>query len=210
MLTRLARQGVTARSVIDVGANKGQFTIAACNILRPDLVHSFEPIPTVAHKLRQNCAAYPQVQVHELALGAVNGSAVININSHSQSSSLLPLGERHLRSFPRAKKAGEATVALQRLDCVIDPASFVAPVLMKVDAQGFEGPVLEGASGVLPAIDLVIAECSFSPLYEGETPFLSLLELLDRKGFELVRPVGHLSDPSNGAYLQMDGLFRRR
>src|SRR5262245_58414070 len=95
MVSGLARQGITARTIIDIGANKGQFTVAARNLLRPSVVHSFEPLPDAAGALRRNCARYPEVRVYELALGAESGTATMHVNSHSQSSSLLPIGERH-------------------------------------------------------------------------------------------------------------------
>jgi FkbM family methyltransferase len=209
MVTSLARQGVAPRTIIDVGANKGQFTVAARNVFRPSVVHSFEPLPRVAEALRRNCARYPEVKVHQLALGAESGAATMHVNSHSQSSSLLPIGDRHLRSFPRAQEVGEARVEIRRLDGVLEVSELVEPVLMKIDAQGFEAPVLEGADGILGSVDMIVAETSFTPLYEGELPFFGLFEYLRQRDFDLLRPVGFLRDGATGEYLQMDALFRR-
>jgi FkbM family methyltransferase len=209
MVTRLARQGIVAGSVIDIGANKGQFTIAARNILRPAVVHSFEPLPDVVHALERNCARYPEVNVHPFAVGAEDGTATLHVNAHSQSSSLLPIGERHLQAFPQAREIRELSVEVRRLDSILDRSELAGPVLMKIDSQGFEVPVLKGARGVLDCIDLIVAETSFAPMYEGEVPFVGLLEHLHELKFELVRPVDLLADDATGELLQMDVLFRR-
>jgi FkbM family methyltransferase len=209
LVERLRRQGLRPRVVFDVGANRGQFTVAARNLLRPDRIDAFEPLPEAAAALRRHCTRYPEVTVHELALGSRSGRETLHVNVHSQASSLLELGERHRRAFPRARPVGEVEVRVQRLDALVTLGELARPVLAKVDTQGYEAEVLAGATGLAEAIDWLVLETSFDPLYAREEPFVTLLEVMGDMGFRFDRPVGALMDPATGEYLQMDALFSR-
>ncbi len=210
MVSELSRQGIRPRTIIDVGANKGQFAIAALWLLRPDRLHSFEPLPDVGEVLERTCSGYEEVVIHRFALGSAEGTATLHVNAHNQSSSLLRLGERHRRAFPKALPVDSVEVEVQRLDAVMADEALASPVLMKIDAQGYEAEVLKGATGILDKIDQLVIETSFTPLYEHEMPFLELLDLINSLGFRFDRPVGSLKDPTNGQYLQMDALFSQK
>lgn len=209
MLRSLRRQGVAVRTFLDVGANKGQFSVAARNIFHPRRIHAFEPLPRLSARLDEIARHYPEIVVHPYALGATAGDAVLYANSHSQSSSLLALSDRHLRAFPAARAVDRVTVSVRRLDECVTREDLDSPVLLKIDTQGYELPVLEGASGVLDRVQMLVVETSFTSLYEGERPFLDLLAHVEDLGFEFVRPIGFLTDPHDGEYLQMDALFVR-
>lgn len=208
MVRHLHRQGIRPQTVIDVGANRGQFSVAACEIMRPRMVHAFEPLPDVGQRLTAAVARYPQVVVHRCALGAAPGRATLNVNSHSQSSSLLPLAERHQRAFPDARAQRTATIDVKTLDTVL-PAELARPTLLKVDTQGYEAEVLEGAKNALDGIDWIVAELSFTPMYAGEALFNEMQQRLMDLGYRFERPVGSLRDPHTGEYLQIDALFVR-
>ena len=209
MVAGLSRQGIRPRTVLDAGANKGQFTIAARNLLRPQRIHAFEPLPAVGEELARNCSRYPEVIVHRMALGATEGEAVLHVNRHSQSSSFLRIQDRHLSAFPDAQELNDVVVNVGRLDEALAGEPLAVPVLLKVDTQGFEADVLAGATGVLEQLDYVVLETSFVPLYEGERLFRQVLTLMEGLSFQFSRPVGALRDPGTGEYLQMDALFER-
>lgn len=209
MVNGLRMQGIRPSTVVDAGANKGQFTVAARQLLRPERIYAFEPLPDIGAELARHCAGYPEVEVHHMALGARPGEAALHVNRHSQSSSLLPLRERHLAAFPDAHELSEVVVKVGRLDEALTGVSLVAPVLLKIDTQGYEADVLEGATGVLDRLDYVVLETSFTPLYEGERTFREILGLMESLSFEFLRPVGTLRDPRTGEYLQVDALFSR-
>lgn len=209
MVNGLRMQGIRPNTVVDAGANKGQFTIAARQLLRPERIYAFEPLPEIGAELARHCAAYSEIEVHHMALGASPGQGILHVNRHSQSSSLLPLRERHLAAFPDARELSEVVVNVGRLDEALAAESLVAPVLLKIDTQGYEADVLEGATGVLDRLDYVVLETSFTPLYEGERTFREILALMESLLFEFARPVGTLRNPRTGEYLQVDALFCR-
>lgn len=209
MVRGLVRQGIEPRLVIDVGANRGQFSTAVLELVPQADVVAFEPIPAAAEMLRTLNTRWPdRLTVIESAVGAEPGRATLTINSHSQSSSLRTLTAAHLTAFPGAVPEGQVDVEVVRLDDALGDRALGGGSLLKVDAQGLEREVLTGAGDRLTEFEHVIIEASFRPLYEGEWTFTDLLDFAGDKGLRFVRPVGSLRDPHTGEYLQMDALFR--
>ena len=210
MTLDLRRQGITPKTVIDVGANAGQFAVAAANIFTGVAIHSFEPDPATAKRLRDSVDGLPNVTVYPIGLDAAEGTAELHVNAHSHSSSMLTLGPVHMTAFPAAREIGTVEVTVSTLDAVFRSQPLEPPVLLKLDVQGYESRVLEGGRETLKRIDYVIAEASFKPMYEGEVLFLDMVALMKDRGFDFLRPVGWLSDPKTGEILQVDMLFARR
>ena len=80
---------------------------------------------------------------------------------------------------------------------------------MKVDTQGYESKVLQGAEKSLEQIDTVQMEMSLVPLYEGELLLHDMCMLMSEKGYSLVAIETGFSDPNSGQLLQVDGIFHR-
>ena len=209
LVSALARQRILPRTVIDVGANEGQFTIASAKIFSNVEVHSFEPVPEVVVQLKKNVEALRNVKVYPLALGDRQGQCAFRVNSHSHSSSVLALGEAHLRAFPSAREIRVIDVQLTRLDAIFDEIDLKPPVLLKLDVQGYEAQALNGGSRTLKRCDYVVAEASLKAMYDGETPFSGIVAIMAQENFEFSRPVGWLTEPHTGEVLQLDALFRR-
>ncbi len=210
MVSCLARQGIKPETVIDVGANVGQFAIACAKIFPSVTVHSFEPEPDSLKRLRRNVAELSSVRVYPVALGDKSGELMFHVNSHSHSSSFLALGKRHREAFPHAKEIDTIKVAVSTLDSEMQSVALDPSVLLKLDVQGYETQVLEGATETLKRIDYVLLEASFRPLYEGESTFMEIARTMEKQGFEFLRPVAWLTDPQTGEVLQIDALFERR
>ena len=207
LVSSLRRQGVVPGTVIDVGANVGQFAVACAKMFPDATIHSFEPIPECVEGLRRHAAKLDRIRVYPMALGARTGDISIHVNSHRHSSSLLSLGRRHQDAFPAAREIGTIQVPISTLDEQFSALPLEGPVLLKLDVQGYEPQVLEGASRTLNRVDYALLECSFRPLYEGETLFIEMVRLMAGCGFEFSHPLGWLEDPRKEEILQMDALF---
>jgi FkbM family methyltransferase len=210
MISSLMRQGISPKTVIDVGANVGQFAVACKRIFSGATVHSFEPLPECAAKLKQNVAKLAGVRVYAIALGEQSGEVVFHVNSHSHSSSILALGDRHRRAFPHAREMHTIKVPVSTLDLEMKSIPLEGPVLLKLDVQGYEPQVLEGATETLKRVDYVLLEASFRPMYEGERTFMEIARTMEEREFEFLRPIAWLNDPRTGEVLQADALFARR
>jgi len=207
MVSSLKRQGIIPKTIIDVGANVGQFTVACTKIFPGVSIHSFEPLPGCVQQMQRNVVGLDGVRVYPLALGEASGEVMMHVNSHSHSSSILALGERHRRAFPNAREIGDIKVKISTLDLEMKPMSFERPVLLKLDVQGYEPQVLEGAIETLKRVDYVLLEASFRPMYKGEKTFMDIARTMESYGFQFLRPVDWLSGPRSGEILQIDALF---
>ena len=208
MLHMIRDEGIDPEIIIDVGANKGQFGIAAAVIFPNSTVSSFEPDPETYSELIKNTTTYKNIKCFQTALGAEDGEIEFNRNSYSLSSSILPITEKHLSAFPEATEKEVIKIPLTTLDIISTQFDFTKTVLLKLDVQGYEKIVLEGARDTLKNINFVALEASFKPLYEGEMLFGECLDVMREYGFEIITPIGYLKDPKTGKILQIDLLFK--
>jgi FkbM family methyltransferase len=196
--------------VFDVGAAKGLYGRGLRQFGYDSVIVSFEPLNDAFGKLERESRADSSWHARHYALGAASGELAINIAGNSDSSSLLPMLERHTSAAPTTNYVGTQTVSLKRLDDVAGEwIRSSSRAFLKIDAQGYERDVLEGASGVMGDIRGVQIELTFEPLYEGGMLFDEAIELLLSQGFSLQGLEPGFRDPTNQQLLQADGVFFR-
>jgi FkbM family methyltransferase len=210
MVSALARQDIKPNTIIDVGANVGQFAIASAKFFPNTSVHSFEPLPDCVALLQKNVKRLNNIKVYPFALGDAEAEVEFHVNEHSHSSSILPLADSHRKAFPDAQEKETISVKVSTLDDVFNSIELKSPILLKLDVQGYEAQTLHGGLKTLQRVDYVILEASFKPMYEGEMVFMDIVRLMEEYGFSFLRPVGWLSHPKTGETLQTDALFVKR
>jgi FkbM family methyltransferase len=197
--------------VLDVGANSGQFASQVRQCGYSGRIVSFEPLSRAHLELQQSCSkdtlwdAYPRC-----ALGDHNGEVEINIAGNSESSSILPMLELHRTAAPDSAYQGNEIVEIKTLDEVAGQyLKDARATFLKIDTQGFEWQVLDGARKTLPHIKGILVELSLVPLYGGQHLWRELIDRLEAEGFTLwaFKPV--FADLSQGRTLQVDGIFYR-
>lgn len=196
--------------ILDIGANDGQYAIEVRRLGYRGRIVSFEPLPDVATRLRERTADDPAWTMRAVALGDAPGSATINIAGNSASSSLLSMLPEHEHLAPGTACVGHVKVDVERFDDIADEViEGAANPYMKIDTQGFEARVLEGAKGSLDRIAGMQLELSIVPLYGSAPLYIEILHRLDAAGFVLMGIEPGFSDPSSGQLLQFDGIFYR-
>lgn len=201
-------QGRHVATVIDVGANKGQFSLLALEAFPGCRIHAFEPLAQPGARYRQVLGHRADVTLHEVAIAADAGEATIYVSGREDSSSLLPITERQATSFPGTALKETRTIVKRPLDAVLTAADLVAPVLLKIDVQGFELEVLKGSRALLPLVDLVYVECSFVELYAGQALAPEIQAFLEVAGLTLAAS-HNAQHGADGTLLQEDRLFAR-
>ena len=209
IVKRLTSAGVVPKTVIDVGANTGQFSVAASNEFRHADIYSIEPDPSTAAKLRQNLPARIAKNIIRKAVGERDGTIIFNVNTDSQVSSILPLGDDRQRAFPKSVVTQQISVPLATLDSIFNFIPLAQPILLKIDVQGYEDQVIAGAANFLKSVSWVVMEVSFARLYKGEQDFVSIIGLMSKHGFRFVRPLNFHQSGKSADIIEMDALFER-
>lgn len=195
-----------ANTLIDVGANKGQFSLAFRG-LRPDaIVHAFEPLQAAALTFEALFRDDPRVHLHRCALGAEDTTARFFVADRADSSSLLRPNANQERAF-NVRAMSEVEVPVRRLDSCLSLDDLPRPILMKVDVQGGEMAMLRGCRN-LSQVDFIYVELSFVELYDGQPLFDDVYAFLVTNGFRLAGVFNQVSTSSFGP-TQADFLFRR-
>ena len=198
-------------TVIDVGANDGEYGQLLRRGGYQGAIVSFEPLQDEHERLLGAAEGDRRWFVApRMALGDENREVAINVAGNSCSSSILPMHARHEEAAPQSRYVGVQRVPMHCLDDVAHPAiADGRALLLKIDAQGYEMPVLRGAQRLLQQIVGLQLELSVTQLYEGQVLYLDMIEWLRERGFELWNVIPGFVEPASGRLLQFDGIFYR-
>ncbi len=174
--------------VVDVGAHHGEFARLLRGIGYAGAIVSYEPVAGAFEELSRASAGDPGWRIHRLALARTDGTRSINVSHSTDFSSFLRLQAHAESAFPEARVEGEETVDVRRLDAVLDEhatEAATAPIFLKIDTQGSDVEVLEGAGGVLDRVAALQTEVPLRPLYRGVAGMPEVLSVLTASGFAL-------------------------
>ena len=198
----------SARTVIDVGANRGQFMLLAREVYPDAEIHAVEAQPQLKSLLDKLAVRDGRSQIYCVALADKASSATLHIAGRDDSSSLLEIGELQCHEFPGTEEVDRVTVDTMRLDDLLDDQLLPKPVLLKIDVQGFELAVLRGAKELLPSIAWVLMECSYVELYKDQPLAGDIVTWMCDHGYAL-HAVGEPWVNQSGEPVQADFVFRR-
>lgn len=186
--------------VFDVGANAGQYA----EMIRGEVgfngpIVSFEPVPRLAAALRDKAAADANWYVYELALDRETRETEFHVAAVDQFSSLKTPSHSETRRFVKMNSTVE-TVCLRTSTLGIEFPKIQAALgfrrpFLKVDTQGNDVEVVEGADDVLDSFVGLQSELAIRRLYENSKNFSEALEIYAGKGFTLSALI-----PNNGGH----------
>lgn len=196
-------------AIVDVGAHHGEFA----RLLRTEVgfhgpVASFEPMPASFEALRRTMAGDSAWTGHCMALGATSGELGLNVYPETVFNSFLTPNALGQDMFAPELAAGSTTesVPVRRLDQVLDlPGALV----LKVDTQGYDMEVIEGAAGVLERVAAILIELPVRPIYEGAPDLIEIMRWLAEWGYEPVGLFPVTRDPDYFRVVEFDGVFVR-
>jgi FkbM family methyltransferase len=191
--------------VLDVGANTGQYASDVRALGYSGMIFSFEPVERSYERLRGAFRDDPQWQGRQVALGDKAGEMTMNVipDLTEMSSLLQPRG-----SWPSIV---EESVQVRRLDELFDEIAAGVPdprAFLKMDTQGYDLRVFEGAAGCLERVHGLESELSVRPLYEGMRSYTEALATYDAAGFILAH-VSVVSRDSDGELAELNCFMKR-
>lgn len=199
-LSRLSFQ-----TVVDVGANRGQFAVMARRLFPQAQIYSFEPLGEPAARFTEALGQDDRVRLFPCAIGPTAGPASIYVTSRDDSSSLLRPGSAQTEIFG-GQTARKDEIAVCRLSDCLEAGAIQGPALLKVDVQGGELDVLQGSADLIDQFEALYIECSFIQLYEGQPLFGDISRWAEEHGFRLGGVYNQYVDPRHGP-VQADFLF---
>lgn len=197
------------RTVLDVGANRGQFQEfmrKSCGF--KERVISFEPQPDLAEKLCKLAETDSDWLIKPVGLSDTEGELEMKICHGDDLSSFLSPAV----TSPAAKVVETKVVPVKTLDSYrteIEGFCPLSQVFLKIDTQGYDLNVLRGASEILKTAPVVQTELSFQSIYKGQPPAQEVINLLVDKGFALagMTPTSRLDDLT---VPEFDGIFVKK
>lgn len=174
--------------VIDVGANVGFFTVAAAKRLRMGRVLSIEPSSAALQRLQENLKLNSVedrvILFPGLASSSEGSSDLYSIPGMEEYSSASPIVHKAVAKRATVKEA----VSARTIDGLVAEYD-LRPKLIKVDVEGAEGLVFEGAVHTITEHrPIIISELSPELLSQfGSTP-ADIISLFDRIGYAVVDP----------------------
>jgi FkbM family methyltransferase len=179
---RVLLRQLSINCVLDVGANTGQFAGELRAAGFDGLICSFEPVERAFLELQARFRGDPMWRGYRMALGSENSQMTMHVDP------ALTIMSSLLKPRRRWPGAIEETVEVRRLDDLFDEA--VAPIsepriFLKMDTQGYDLQVFEGAAGCVGRIQGLQSELSVTPVYEGMPTYLEALSTYQGAGFSL-------------------------
>jgi FkbM family methyltransferase len=196
----------TFATVIDVGANRGQFALFARLTYPHARVICFEPLPEAIQCFREIFADDHSVSIEGVALGEQSCEMQMHVTAEDDSSSLLQVGERQCTEFGTAE-VRTIEVAVRRLDECLRGYDLKPPILLKLDVQGSEASVLRGCGDFLSRCQVIYLEGSYVELYKEQPLIGEIVEYLRNWGFHQVGAYNQAFG-ADGSLLQADFLFK--
>ncbi len=194
--------------VLDVGANIGQYGSELRSIGYEGQIISFEPTSDAYTKLAALSKKDKKWNAFHYSLGEFDGDSEINISKNSVSSSLLNNLPQLIESAPAAAFVAKEKISVKKLDSIFnDLRTDSDTVYLKIDTQGYENMVLNGALESLKKIKIIQIEMALIPTYEGSLSFEQMIEKLTALQFKLISIESGYYDKKTGNLLEVDGVF---
>lgn len=200
--------------VIDIGANTGQFAESLYDFGYRGRTISFEPVAEAHREISARSAAYPQWTVAErMAIGERDGEIEFHITDDTKFSSVLPIEDSFSAHNTKSAIVRKEMLPIRQLDQVIEqyaPDWKTATILLKIDTQGYEQQVINGAQQVLASAKGLKIEIPVYKMYQhAQLGFYETIHLVEKEGFQPFSFHVEGVDLPTGRVNTMDGLFFR-
>lgn len=200
-------QQLKINTIIDIGANNGQFLRFISKVLKDVKIYSFEPINECYLNLEKLKNEIDCLEVFNIALGDDDTETTFFQSEFSASSSLVEMANLHSTLFPHTQNYKKDIISVKKLDSFIDKIPIIPRLLIKIDVQGYENKVLTGGRKFIKMADILFIESSYFELYKNQWLFYELNEYLYSQGFFFSGNLEQITAPQNNLTVQADAIY---
>jgi FkbM family methyltransferase len=205
LLEDVRARGFVPRGILDVGANRGDWTRMALSVFPDAHVIMIEPQVEMIASLETLCREQSNVSLVKAGAGSEPGQLLQTIWEDLAGSSFLPPEDAVLQ-----KKGRQRLTPVVTIDSVLASRSHFHPDLVKLDIQGFELKALAGATSIFGRAEMLVLEVSFFEFIAGQPTARDVIAFMGDRGYEIYDVPGFLRRPFDGALGQMDIAFARK
>lgn len=193
----LYQLGFRPKTIVDVGVADG--TLELYRHFPGSKLALVEPIEEFQPSIDAILAKLPGT-VHYVAAGPEDGDVSFAVDS--------AVASLHNAKLATGGRAVARTVPMRRLDTILPNVE--APVLLKIDVEGFELGVVDGASELMTSVEVAILETRLIRTAEGGAIFSEVCSHMAARGFEVYDIIDMIARPLDGALTLCDVVFVRR
>jgi len=202
--------GNSKKVIFDVGAYVGETALKYNDLFDGNCaIHAFEPFFETFDRLQENVKPHPNITSFKLALSNLNGTTTFYSNKFSATNSLLPSSPKGSETWGSdiLETKEKIEVPVQRLDDFVQEHKVQKIDILKMDTQGSEYMVLEGAKKSLKQglIKLIYCEINVMPSYEGQKHYDEMLKIIRAYGFVTFNLIPSFN--ASGQLRYMDAIF---
>lgn len=200
------------KTVVDAGANVGQFARSLRAYGYQGRILSFEPVPDCYSTLVRESAGDDAWSVHNFALGDQDGDIEFNLPGLTDMASIRDATDFGVKMCGSLGEAKKIVVPIKRLDRWLEehqPGVLAEPVFLKMDTQGYDLEVFHGAEQLHPALVGILVEIAVLHLYQGVPAWMEMLKIFQDAGFEPVEFKTISRDADSTLMVEFDCLMAR-
>ena len=197
--------------IVDVGANKGQFAESILGAGYKGVIISFEPQPDACEILIEKAKRWGDrwIIAPPMAIAEKNGTTEFTCFSANAMSSLLEPVSGIEGIVPHATVEKTITVKLEKLEDILWDIANISPqpFALKIDTQGSELRVLQGAEKLFQYSRLVQFESSLKPIYQDQPSYFELDLYMRNNEFTIVDLEPGYRHNESGVLIEYDVIY---
>lgn len=198
-ISHLLRRGFRPKVVLDIGAAKGYWSLVCGQFFAEALFFLIDPLTESEPFLRQACDADPRFHYLLTAVGSEPGEALMNIAGDCEGSSLC--------HWEGVGPSQQRRVPVTTVDHLLSAGRIQAPDLVKIDVQGYELRVLQGALQMLRHAEVLIVEVNLYEFAGGYARVHEVIRFLADRQFYMFDLAGALRRPYEDDLGELDIVF---